>query len=223
MAMEETVMKNIKRIAVALVLCLAVSMLAACSSGREFTPNGNGMYVSKDGQISTAFEEAVDQAYFTEADMLKFVEDEIVAYNKSKGASATAYQESAAEDETLPVSITSFTYGEKAQLILAYGSAQDYLAFNEKDETAASELMFALAKNTTGMPDMTFLSVEDGTEIDADSLIGESKLKIMMIVGQQNIQVQGKLMYVSENVTVTGEDTAISGTAESGYSYLVFK
>ena len=214
-------MKNRKMVLLALVLCLALSMLTACSSGREFAPNGNGMYVSKDGQFSTAFEEAVDKAYFTEADMLKFVVDEVVAYNKSKGASATAYQEEAAEDEILPVSITSFTYGDKAQLILAYGSAMDYLAFNEKDETAADELMFALAKNTTGMPNMTFVSVEDGSKIAASELVGESKFKIVMIAGEQNIQVQGKLVYVSENVTVTGEDTAI--TAESGYSYLVFK
>lgn len=216
-------MKHVKFASLALVLCLALSMLTACSSGREFAPKGNGMYVSKDGQISTAFEEAVDQAYFTEADMLKFVVDEVVAYNKSKGASATAYQEEAAEDEVLPVSITSFTYGDKAQLILAYGSPEDYLAFNEKDEATADDLMFALAKNTTGMPDITLLSVEDGSEIPADSVIGESKLKILMIVGQQNIQVQGKLVYVSENVTVTGEDTAVSGAAETGYSYLVFK
>lgn len=213
-------MKHIKSVVLTLTLCLAMSLLAACG-GRDFTPKGNGMYVSKDGQFSTAFEEAVDQAYFTEADMLKFVEDEIAAYNKSKGASATAYQEKAAEDETLPVSITSFTYGDKARLILAYASAKDYLAFNEKDKTAADELMFALAKNTTGMPDMSFVSVKDGSKIAAGSLIGESKLKIVMVAGEQNIQVQGKLMYVSENVTVTGEDTAI--TAESGYSYLVFK
>ena len=219
--MKETVMKNIKMIALALVLCLTMAALTACGGGREFTPNGNGMYVSKDGQFSTAFEEAVDQAYFTEADMLKFVEDEVKAYNKAKGASAAAYAEDVDKEETLPVAITSFTYGEKAQLILTYASAKDYLAFNEKDETAADELMFALAKNTTGMPDMTFVSVEDGSKIAAGSLVGESKLKIVMIVGQQNIQVQGKLVYVSENVTVTGEDTAI--TAESGYSYLVFK
>ena len=214
-------MKYRKTVVMALVLCLALSMLTACSSGREFTPNGNGMYVSKEGQFSTAFEEAVDKAYFTEADMLKFVVDEVIAYNKSKGASAVAYQTEAAEKEILPVSITSFTYGDKAQLILAYASAKDYLAFNAKDEASADELMFALAKNTTGMPDMTFVSVEDGSKIAAGSLVGDKKMKIVMVVGEQNVQVQGKLVYVSENVTVTGEDTAI--TAKSGYSYLVFK
>ena len=214
-------MKYMKSIVMALVLCLAMFMLAACSGGREFAPKGNGMYVSKDGQFSTAFEEAVDKAYFTEADMLKFVEDEVIAYNKSKGAPALAYQTEEAGEEALPVSITSFTYGDKAQLILAYASAKDYLAFNEKDETVTDELMFALAKNTTGMPDMTLVSVEDGSKIAASELIGENKLKIVMIAGEQNFQVQGKLVYVSDNVTVTGEDTAI--TAESGYSYLVFK
>ena len=214
-------MKYMKTVVMALVLCLAMSMLTACSSGREFSPKGNGMYASKEGQFSTAFEEAVDKAYFTEADMLKFVVDEVIAYNKSKGASAVAYQTEAAEKEILPVSITSFTYGDKAQLILAYASAKDYLAFNAKDEAAADELMFALAKNTTGMPDMTFVSVEDGSKIAAGSLVGDKKMKIVMVVGEQNVQVQGKLVYVSENVTVTGEDTAI--TAKNGYSYLVFK
>ncbi len=203
-----------------LAAVLTMSMLAACG-GREFAPNGNGMYVSKDGKFSTAFEEVIDQAYFNEADMRKFVEDEVVAYNKAEGASAVAYQDKAAEKEVLPVSITSFTYGDKAQLILAYDSAQDYLAFNAQDEEAVDELKFALAKNTTGMPDMTFVSVEDGSKIAAGSLVGDGKLKIVMMAGKQNVQVEGKLVYVSENVTVTGEDTAI--TADKGYSYLVFK
>ena len=214
-------MKYMKSVVMALVLCLAMSMLTACSSGREFAPKGNGMYVSKDGQFSTAFEEVVDEAYFTENDMLKFVEDEVIAYNKSKGAPALAYQTEEAGEEVLPVAIAGFTYGDKAQLILTYGSAKDYLAFNEKDETAADELMFALAKNTTGMPNMTFVSVEDGSKIAASTLVGDNKLKIVMIAGAQNIQVQGKLVYVSENVTVTGEDTVI--TSAEGYSYLVFK
>ena len=81
--------------------------------------------------------------------------------------------------------------------------------------------MFAAAKNTTGLPDMSFVSVSDSTKIAAASVIGDSKLKILMVEGAQNIQVQGKLMYVSENVNVTGEDTAV--TAAEGYSYLVFK
>lgn len=214
-------MRNRKLAVLALVMCLVLSALTACSSGREFAPKGNGMYVSKEGQIRTAFEEAVDQSYYTEAGMLSFVEEEVKAYNKSKGAPAVAYQDKAGEDKVLPVAITSFTYGSSAQLILTYGSAKDYVAFNEKDETAATELMFALAKNTTGMPNMSLVSVEDGSKIAASSIVGDSKLKIVMICGKQNVQVQGKLVYVSENVTVTGEDTAI--TAESGNSYLVFK
>ena len=121
-------MKYRKTVVMALVLCLAMSMLTACSSGREFSPKGNGMYVSKEGQFSTAFEEAVDKAYFTEADMLKFVETEVIDYNKSKGAPALAYQTEEAGEEVLPVAITSFTYGEKARDLGAFLAKHGFVA-----------------------------------------------------------------------------------------------
>lgn len=213
--------RNIRTVVLGLLVCLTLSALTACSSGRDFSPNGNGLYVSKKGVFSTAFEVTIDQSYYTEADMLAYCESEVKAYNRNAGASAVAYQSEAGKEETLPVAIESFTFGDKAQLILTYGSAADYLAFNEKDEAAADNLMYAAAKDTSNLPKMSFVSVEDGSKIDASSVIGDSKLKIVMIEGSQNVQVQGKLVYVSENVTVTGEDTAV--TAESGYSYLVFK
>lgn len=205
-----------------LLLCLALFCLAGCgSSGREFEPNGNGMYVSSEGKISTAFEVEIDQSYFSEADMKNFCETEVKEYNRSKGASAVAYQEEAAEEEILPVAVKSFTYGRKALLVLDYASPEDYLAFNKKDETRAGSVMYAAAKNTTGLPDMRFVSVADGSQVTADSIIGDGKLKIVMIEGEQNVQVQGKLVYYSDNVTVTGEDTAV--TAAEGYSYLIFR
>ena len=61
-----------------LLFCLALLCLTACgSSGREFEPNGNGMYVSSEGKISTAFEVEIDQSYFSEADMRSFCEAEV--------------------------------------------------------------------------------------------------------------------------------------------------
>lgn len=213
--------KNIKTGMLGLVLCLALTALTGCSSGRDFEPTGNSMYVSKDGEFSTAFMVEVDQSYYTEEEMRSFCEAEVKDYNHSRGASAVAYQEEAAEEETLPVAIANFTYGTTATLVLKYASAEDYLTFNEKDETRANTLMYAAAKNTTGLPDMSFVSVADQSKIAAGSIIGDSKLKIVMIEGAINVQVQGKLVYVSENVTVTGEDTA--STSASGYSYLVFK
>ena len=213
--------RNLRRGALSLVLCLALLALAGCSSGREFTPTGNSMYISKEGLLSTAFVVEVDQAYYTEADMLAFCEAEVREYNRSKGASDTAYQEQAAEEEVLPVAIQSLTFGQEAMLILNYAAAEDYLAFNEQDENRAKSLIYAAAKNTTGLPDIALVSTKDGTKIAAGSIIGDGKLQILMVEGPQNVQVQGKLMYYSENVTVTGEDTAV--TADEGYSYLVFK
>ncbi|MCI8402659.1 MAG: hypothetical protein HFI38_11335 [Lachnospiraceae bacterium] len=212
--------RNLKN-GVLLLLCLAFLALTGCDSGREFDPENNNMYVSSEGKLSTSFEVAVDQSYFSEADMLGFCENEVKEYNRSKGASATAYQEEAAEEETLPVAIASFTYGQTARLVLDYGTTEDYIAFNERDEARAASVMFASAKNTTGLPDMTFVSVSDGSRVAAASIIGDGKLKILMVEGEQKVQVQGKLVYYSENVTVTGEDTAVTG--QEGYSYLVFK
>ena len=214
--------KNVRGGLACLVLCLALSALTGCgSSGREFTPDGNGMYISKEGILSTAFVVEVDQSYYTEADMRSFCETEVKEYNRSKGASAVAYQEEAAEEETLPVAIQSLTFGSQAQLILNYSTPEDYLAFNEKDEATAKNVIYASAKNTTGLPDITLISTKDGTKIAAGSIIGDGKLKILMVEGAQKVQVEGKLVYYSENVTPTGEDTAT--TAAEGHSYLVFK
>lgn len=211
----------VKQIIFCLALCLGAVMFAGCGQGEDFQPTKNSLYISKKGEISTGFVVSVDQSYYSEADMLAFCEEQVIEYNRSRGASAVAYEKDAQKDETLPVAIESLTYGEKAVLILNYGSAEDYVAFNEKDDNAASYLAYAAAKNTTGLPDTTFVSVEDGSRIASASVIGDSKLKIVMLQGQVNVQVGGTLVYVSENVDVTGTGEAV--TAEEGYSYLIFK
>ena len=213
--------RSIRTCAVCLTLVLLLSALTGCSSGRAFEPTGNSLYVSRDGVISTAFIVDVDESYYTEEDMRTFCETEVSQYNASKGASATAYQDNAAKDEPLPVAIESFTYGDQAQLILTYASADDYLAFNADDPASATALMYAEAKNTVGMPEISLVSVEDGSRVAAGSVVGDDRLKILMVEGALNVQVQGKLVYTSENVTVTGADTATTGA--DGSSYLVFR
>ena len=213
--------RGIRTCAASLALVLILSALTGCSSGRAFEPTGDSIYISSDGVISTAFVVDVDESYYTEEDMRSFCETEVVEYNTSKGASAAAYQDDAAEDETLPVAIVSFTYGDQAQLILNYASAEDYLAFNEADPDSATSIMYAEAKNTVGMPEISLVSAEDGSRVAAGSVVGDDRLKILMVEGAVNVQVQGRLVYTSENVTVTGEDTATTGA--EGSSYLVFR
>lgn len=215
-------MKKIaKRVLLCLVLCLGIAALTGCSSGADFNPRTNSVYISGKGEISTAFVVNVDQSYYSKEDMQAFCEAQVIEYNRSKGASAAAYAKDAEKGETLPVAIESLSYADQAVLILNYATAEDYVAFNEKDENAASSLMFAAAKNTTGLPDTTFVSVEDGSKIASGAVIGDSKLKIVMLLGQVDIQVDGTLVYVSENVTVTGTNEAVTGA--DGYSYLIFK
>lgn len=215
-------MKKItKKILLCLIACLLAAALAGCSQGESFHPTVNSLYISKKGEISTGFVVNVDQSYYSEADMLAFCEEQVIEYNRSRGASSVAYEKEAGKDETLPVAIESLSYGEQAVLILNYATAEDYVAFNEKDDNAADYLAYAAAKNTTGLPDTTFVSVEDGSRISSSSVIGDSKLKIVMLQGQVNVQVGGTLVYVSENVNVTGTGEAVTGA--DGYSYLIFK
>ncbi len=202
-------------------LAAALLVLAACSGGHSFSPTGNSLYIASDGTITSAFVEEVDQSYYNKEDMLSFCEDAVTEYNSSKGASAAAYQSDAEKNEVLPVAITDFDYGSEATLVLTYASADDYSAFNEADPAAVAMILYAPAANTTGMPDMDLVTVADGTKVAASSVIGDSKLRIVLIEGAADVEVDGTLIYVSENVTVTGDSTA--ETAETGYSYLVFK
>ncbi len=213
--------RSIRTCAVFLALVLLLSALTGCRSGRAFEPTGDSLYISDEGVISTAFIVDVDASYYTEDDMRSFCETEVSEYNASKGASAVAYQDDAADNETLPVAIESFTYGDQAQLILTYASADDYVAFNEADPDSATSIMYAEARNTVGMPEISLVSVEDGSRVAAGSVVGDDRLKIVMIEGDVNVQVQGRLVYTSENVTVTGEDTATTGA--EGSSYLIFR
>ena len=71
------------------------------------------------------------------------------------------------------------------------------------------------------MPEISLVSAEDGSRVAAGSVVGDDRLKILMVEGAVNVQVQGRLVYTSENVTVTGEDTATTGA--EGSSYLVFR
>ncbi len=207
---------------ICLAVCAAVLALSGCGSSKyAFEPEGNSLYIADDGTVSTAFVEEVDQSYYTEAGMLTFCEDSVIEYNQSQGAEAVAYQYEAEDDAVLPVSIDDFTYGDEAVLILKYASSADYVAYNGRDETAVKGILFATAKNTLALPDIPFISASGDSETDADSIIGKSGLKIVQIEGAADVQVEGKIQYTSENVTVTGSSSAV--TSEKGYSYIIFK
>lgn len=214
-------MRKISKIGMLAGLLALMFLAAGCRTTVAFSPKSDGLYISEDGKISSAFVVDVDQDYYSESGMKAFCEEEVIAYNRSKGASAVAYASAAEKEEVLPVAIARLDYGKKAVLVLDYAGADDYMAFNVKDETTLKTLMFAAAKNTTGLPDTTFVSVEDGSKIKSESVIGDKKLKILMIQGMIDVQVDGKIVYTSENVKVTGTNEAV--TSESGYSYILFK
>ena len=70
--------------------------------------------------------------------------------------------------------------------------------------------------------DVGLKAVKDGSAVTPDAIKKHGKYRVVLIQGVTPVQVQGKVMYISDNVTVL-EDNVVSVNAENEVAYIIFK
>lgn len=187
------------------ILCataLSLSLLSGCG---KFEPDATAMMASKDGTLTAVVMETLDQSYYDSAELQTLITTEVADYNASVGTEKIKVTEFKAENQT-------------ANLTMEYTTGSDYAAFN--DVTCyTGDILGAYSAGYDF--DVVFHQIEKGevinTSVSRSEVLNSYNYYILILEEPMDIQVEGKLVYVSSNVEVTGKNTCrvVSSVSEA--------
>ncbi len=166
----------------AIVLTLFVFGLTGCSSSYSKVDEST-IFVQKKGEIIATDVEAFDEDVYDKEKLEEYVKDRIKEYTADNGKNTVKFKKLIVKDGV-------------AKLILEYKSAEDYMKFNGI-EIFTGTVEEALEKGYSF--DTQFAQIDDGeaTPCEASDVIDESDMKIIIIKANMNINVKGKVKFVS--------------------------
>lgn len=174
-----------KTVQIGLIGVLAITLLIGC--GAEFSADKDTIYVQKKGTIKGANVADFDKEYYSETELSEFITDTVDTYVAKSGEGTVTIQEFAVENGV-------------AHVYLDYAGAEDYAQFNGV-EFFAGNILEAKAEGYD-IPNAFTAVTDKETTWDAEG-------NKIVIVGQQTqVQVDGTILFVSENASVTGKNTA---------------
>lgn len=185
--------KKMRHAVLAIILCLG--MLAGCGSG--ISADENTVFVKKDGTVVSVDVENFDANTYDEQGLKEYVEQTISEYNEENGKNVVKLKNLSVKDG-------------QAKLTLQYASAADYRKLSGIDFFAGT-LAEALAAGYTF--DADFASVKDGmpqAACDTGDFINDSSYKVVIIKGNINVQIKGKIAYVSTANTKLLDGSTVS-------------
>lgn len=183
---------------------IAFGLLTGCS---RFSPKETAVSIGKDGAVTAAVIDRLDQSYYDADELKANVESSVADYNGSAG-----------EDT---ITVEKFEVGEEGEveLFMKYASGKDYADFNNVD--------FYVGDITDGYNnggyrfETTFRQVEKGKaageEIQREEIFAGSNHPMVVFSENMAVEVPGKILYVSSNVEVTGKKSArMAGSGSEG-------
>lgn len=222
-------MKRARLVVTAALICTLLSGCGARSGGGGgFTPTENSIYVTRDGEISSALVQNYEKEkdYYNQDELKAFAEEAVIQYNREKGAGENAYNE-ADSTSRLPVALQSCTLsGGAATLVFDYASFGDLTGFAkagndlELTVTGLTVLQLADAFGSGALDGVEFVK-PDGSPVSIEDVKKLDKAFEVTVEGSGTIQTEGKVQYMSKGVSLVNEHTV--SVPEQGISYIIFK
>lgn len=211
-----------------LILASSIAVLTTgCGNKADtasFSPTESSIYITREGKVTSATIEKYEGADYTEEELRASAEQDLEAINGPSGA-APADGSSPAKAAT--VSECSIKDGV-VRLLVDFKDISSYLQYletypDEEDETVESLDITTVADGLTKgyLVDAKFTKPGDSKAVDSGEITKQSDLYVAAVKGSTLIQPDGKILYVSENVTVVSGNMV--HTPEEGVSYIVFK
>lgn len=194
------------------ILCVlgAISMLTMVSCGSmKSGADGTSVSLDKNGTVQSNIRESFEESYYDEDELLQMILTQAASYNRKAGSGSIAVEKVEVKDGVAEVQMT-------------YAKAQDYASFNKmvffagnakEADQEGYELNVVLSgvknpQETVGKGDI--LAMEDEMLLITDTT--------------DTIKLDGKALYVSENVTVSGNGKTVCRSLDSeGLAYIIFK
>lgn len=183
-------MKRVTAILLMLILC--VGLLQGC--GSKYDAEESTVFVLKDGKIVSTDVDDFDEAKYDEEGLEEYVNRQISEYNDEYGKDSVKLNNISIKDG-------------KAFLTLEYNNWSDYARFYGV-ELFSGSITDALTLGYTF--DAEFAYVKDGEPVPsaASEFFEDNDYKVVIIKANTNVQVKGKIYYVSaENVSLIDKKT----------------
>ena len=182
-------------------------MLAACGAGKEQT--GAQVRISKEGTVSTHIVENFDKVYYDVEELTQMILSEAASYNRQNGSGRITVKRVEAENGIATVD-------------MIYENPADYAAFNEEiffigTVQAAKEAGYDL--NTV------LASVKDPLDtVGMSDMLAMEGVRILITDMKDPVTLNGKALFVSENVSVDKKFKTVSFDKESQeLAYIIYK
>lgn len=183
-------MKRAKMLAIGMA---AAVLLSGCS---KFSPKETAVSIGKDGKITAAVIEKLDQDYYKEDELKSSIDKAVSDFVSSNGADSVSIEKYEAKDRNV-------------SLFMEYADGDAYAQFNNVTFYAGD----MVGAGGAGFDfDTTFQSVEKGEvtdkQVSNDEVLNSYNYNVVILEEQMSVEVPGNIVYVSANVEVTGKKSA---------------
>ena len=164
--------------------------------------------VDKKGAVKETIIEDFDKDYYDAAELSQMIEQEITEYNSRFSADGNV-ELSACEE-----------IGEGAQIkvVIEYASSTDYQNMNGR-------VLFAGTVSDAYNAGYEFVSMQsaDGQSVDAAKVLELGDKHMVISEEALSIKAAGKILYVSEGVSIAGDKTAVLPDDGEKLSYIIYE
>lgn len=179
------------------VLCLTVFTVGLLTGCQKFTPDGTAVAIKSDGKVVSVVKESFDKEYYDGEELKANIESAVSEYNTSQGAENVKEKGFEVKDQV-------------ATLKMEYATGGDYAKFNQVSFYTGDVLG---AYYDAGYDfQTTFQSVEKGAVVSSsvtrEEVLNSYNYDTLILEEPIEVKIPGTIVYASENVEVTGKDTA---------------
>ena len=217
-------MNRIRNTCLCALAGLAVFCTAACTRGpaQAFEPTEDSLYITGSGQVTSAAIETYEKDYYPEEGLKASVEENLAAFNQDAASTA-------GDGEKAPAVLNTCTLADgTASLLIDFSSPAAYMefmaAYPDEESGVQVKALSILSMEEAELGDVPLTAAagkEKGTAVPADQVKKKSKLHVAVVEGPALLETDGAIQYISDGVTLTGENGA--RTPDGGVSYIIFK
>lgn len=175
------------------VLAVAACAMTGCS---KFSPEETAVSVGKDGKITAAVIEQLDQDYYNEDELKTSIDQAVADFAEENGEDLVTVEKYETEDR-------------KVTLFMDYADADAYAAFNNVVFFTGDMVEAGGAGYDFGTE---FQEVKKGEvtkeQVASDEVLSSYNYNVVILQEEMGVEVPGDIVYVSSNVEVTGKKSA---------------
>lgn len=197
-----------KKMCVLTLTILIMAVFAGCSM-KAFDADEDTVYVQKKGTVIGAIVEKFEKDYYDAEELEEMINSEVAEYNGTT--------------ERKSLEVASFEVASKmVKLFINYETAEDYAAFNKTDFfTGTVDEAVTAGYEFDGK--FTDAKDKDASVNAKKDILKQAEYNVVILEEQINVQIDGEILYVSENTELLAKNLAKVAEGSEGLAYIVYE